>query len=113
MEPGGYVGPPPWSSAVSGDSKQWPDQTVQSVGNQAESVGVNPSSAGYLRCDLGRCFEHPCHHLLLCNTGTMRTPSPSPLKDRGVTICKSRAWSGTPEGWWGSDLPLRGSTQDG
>lgn len=43
----------------------------------------------------------------------MRTPSPSRLKDRGVTICKSRAWSGTPEGWWGSDLPLRGSAQDG
>lgn len=88
------------------------DQLVQHMGSWAESVGVNPGSACYLLCNLG-FFEPLCHHLLLCIVGTRRTPSPGCPKDKGVTVCKSLAWSGTPEGWWGSDLPFRSSTQAG
>ena len=86
---------------------------AQSLGNWAESVGVNPGSASYLLWNLGRYFERLCHHLLLCNMRTMRTPSPSCPKDKGVTICKFLARNRTPEGWWGCDLPRRSSAQDG
>lgn len=91
----------------------WHDQLVRSMGSWAESVGVNPGSAGYLLGKLGACLEPLCHHFLLCNMGTKRTPSPSCPKDKGVTICKSLAWSSTLEGSWGSHLSFRSSTQDG
>lgn len=50
---------------------------VQSMGNWAESVGVNPGSAVFLLCNLGKCVECLCCRLLPGSVGTLRVPSPN------------------------------------